>query len=726
MLATYVYTVYFNESNSFSICQYKTLDTNERITCKGFNLPCVKGISYDLKVKEVNDPQYGKQYNIESYEEHIEETKEGIIAYLSCGIIKGIGLKTAESIYKMFGDASLTILDKEPEKFLQVKGISAKKLVKIKKSYVENRAARKIAEILIPNRFTMKMVNSIFNCYKGESLNIIRSNPYQLCEISGITFELVDVMARNNHFQTDHIERIKAASHQVIRNEMLKGNVCAELHMFARSLIQLLNTPLVNENNACGYIVQMIKNKEIRYRKYVNEQMEKEEYIYLPNAYETEKRISDTLVELLKAEKTSVKNLDALINKYSDGVEFDSEQKNAIRIALEQPVFIITGGPGTGKTTILKEVDAINAEIHKDEMLTFLSPTGRAARRITESTGKPAHTIHSYLSLGIAQDSLTEFDTKIELLDNELIIVDESSFIDIWTADKLIGSIGNSRLGFVGDIDQLPSVGPGAILRDLLESGRVPFVRLETIHRQEDDALNICSNAYNIKKGIAKLDSGSDFIKIKTRNLQEIEDQIIKIYRDEVMINGIDNVKCLCPVKKGPAGVFSLNQRLQNIMNPLNGRREFSGRREMNFRVKDPIMQLVNKEYVANGDTGTVTYISDEEIECSFMDGHKEVYDKDNIDEIMLAYATTVHKSQGSEYDVVITSMANEHKGMRKRNLLYTAVTRGIKRVYLLGTDESISYAIQNNSTDQRNTMLKQLIQSAIPEKCKQSQLTFS
>lgn len=712
MFVKFKYRVYFDENNGYSVCQYKNED-NKTVTMVGTNLPIIKNITYDMTTELINT-KYGLSHKVISYTEYVNKTKEDIVNYLSCGLFSGISKKTAERIYEAFGESTIDILDNDIDKLIDVQGIGKKTLTKVKKSYIEKRASREIAEKLLKYGVSINSVNRIYTAFKSDALRIIEEEPYSLCDIRGLSFPIVDAIAKDRHFKENSYERIKAASNYVLTEDMMTGNVCMPKNDYALKLIKTLNTPLVNKENVLPFVLRMMKDGTVRYNKRITSEG-KTEYFYYPKTYFTERKIADNIKALLYSRKRTVFNIDELIDKYSEGISLDESQRKAVKMGVTEPLFIITGGPGTGKTTILKIIAKINEELNNNtDNNVFLSPTGRAARRITESTGYPAKTIHSALGLDIVDDErFVDEGYKEECLKDVRVIVDEASMIDLWTMDGLLRNIKNSSLGLIGDIDQLPSVRCGSILRDLISCSVIPCVQLDHIHRQSADALNICENAYNIKKGIHSLNTGDDFNIIEANDLEEAEKSLIGAALNQIYLYNADNVKVLCPFKKGYCGVYRVNNILQNEINPYKGGLELSIPNDMKIRVGDPVMQLKNIEDVSNGDIGYVTNITADEVTVIFTGATNtsvEYSYQDAKEQLILAYATTVHKSQGSEYDSVVLCLTQKHGLMKKRNILYTGITRGKHMVTLVGTMDAFYESIDNNMIEDRNSMLSELI----------------
>ncbi len=715
MYVKFKYRVYYDESSGYSVCQYRDIESGKKVTCVGTNLPTIKNISYDFVTEEFSTAKYGKSCRVISWEEYVNKTEEDIVAYLSCGMFRGISKKVAQSIYAAFGEDTISVLDNDIDKLISVPGIGKKTLEKIKKSYIEKRANREIAAKLIKYGISINAINRIYETYKSDALRIIEEEPYELCSIRGITFLMADMIAKDNLFKEDSYERVKAASNYVLTEDMMYGNVCMPKKDYAIKLLRVLNTSKITKDNILDFVLRMIKDGTVRYNKRVTSEG-KREYFYYPLTYKTERDIAVRIKTLLSQKKRIASDIDKLIDKYAGSIALDETQREAVRVGVTEPIFVITGGPGTGKTTILKLIAQINEELNSgNDNNVFLSPTGRAARRITESTGFPAKTIHSALGLGIVDDErfADEKGFHEECLKDVNVIVDEASMIDLWTMSGLLRNIKDSTLGLVGDIDQLPSVRCGSILRDLIQCGVIPCVQLDTIHRQSADALNICENAQNIKNGRHVLNTGDDFHIIEAESLEKAEDELIGAALQQIYLYGLENVKVLCPFKKGSCGVYRVNTILQNVLNPSKGETELKIPNDMVLRAGDPVMQLKNIEDVANGDVGYVLEITSDEVKVLFTGENPVSVDYSYMDakeQLTLAYATTVHKSQGSEFDSVVLCLTPKHGLMKKRNILYTGITRGKHQVTLIGTYEAFYESIDNNMIEDRHSMLAELI----------------
>ena len=353
MLVRFKYQVFHDEKSGYSVCQYKDMELGGKVTIVGNNLPTIKEITYDMFCEDQYSAKYGKTYRALSWAEHINKTQDDIVAYLSCGLFAGISKKTAEKIYETFREATIQVLDEDIDSLIEVPGIGKKTLEKIKNSYIEKRANREIAEILLPYGFSINAINRIYRTHKSDALRIIKEEPYELCNIRGVTFPMADLVAKKRFFNDTSYDRIKAASKYVLTEDMLSGNVCMPKYDFGIKLIKALNTPKITKANVLDYVLMMIKDGTIKYNKRVSPKG-KEEYFYYPATYKAERNIAAKIKALLTKKKVNVPDIDGLIDKYAGSIQLDDTQREAVKMGVSEPIYIITGGPGTGKTTILK------------------------------------------------------------------------------------------------------------------------------------------------------------------------------------------------------------------------------------------------------------------------------------------------------------------------------------------------------------------------------------
>ncbi len=724
----------------FTIAKYRNLDTKDTVICKGYHLPKA-GITYLFTVEETNDKKYGLQYQVISYKEDIELSKEGIIEYLSCGIIKGIGIRTAERIFGMFKEESLQVLSDEPEKLLCIKGITEKKLEKIIKSYNENAKYRDVKEFLIPYGFTPKQSTDICNFLKEDVLTKIKRNPYIVCHVRNITFAMAEQLKVVCGINDLNKDRLLASAVETIKLNMQQGAVgitAQKLLYGMEKLLRLPYAPVEQDKYLWKEVVTFIKNGQLSYRKILKNDTICQ-YIYLPEIEKVERELASFIADAIRTEIAPVPNIKELIDLCSNEVELDDSQLNAIMDVFSNNITILTGPPGSGKTTTLNVISKIQEHLDQDLPQEFMAPTGRAARKISENTQKVARTIHSRLKLAVHGEDRIYEEEEEEIFDS-LVVIDEFSMVDMMLAHKFFKSLHRCRVVIVGDIDQLLSVGPGNVLRDMIASGMIPVAYLRHIHRQGEESL-IIENALTMRDGITKFAEGNDFHIVHTDKefgslhnqtaLKKLEDAMLERTLLEIKKYGLQSVVCICPYKKYNAGVYSMNKRIQQAVNPLNGRIEMKGLHELTFREGDLVMHLKNSEEAMNGDIGIVTRIQEIDDNVVMTAIYKNelgndsvvYYDSKNIEEVTLAYAMTIHKCQGSEYDSVITCLTEFHKRMIKRNVLYTAVTRAKKNIILFSSDDVIRKAILNNSVEERYTLLDYNITQEMSEEYVQMEL---
>ena len=712
--------IYRTDEYAVSVFYDDSTDTSYK--CVGSCVPSTKNIRFDITAECRPDEKYGgNKYEVISAVPAPCNDKKSIIDYLSSGFFKGVGRKTAERIYSRFKDSAIYIIENEPHRLTEVKGISIEKARLISQSCHYNQIERETYQYLSKFGFTTKQVHAIKELSPvSELLDYVKSNPYEMIKIHGVTFAMADLVAGDNLIPKDDINRVSAASEQIIKDMMLRGHTGCEYLPLAQSLIKMLNTDKVNAGNVRNYILDLIKHNRLGYRRVKTLDNKEVFYVYLLPALEAENELAEYIKKNMERQtKFNVSGIDKLIEKESKdiGVLLDCSQINAIKNALNNNMSVITGGPGTGKTTIIN----IIANIWEKTMgsnIVLMSPTGRAARRMAEATGRHAATIHSTLRLGLTDESgLRDEMSDENCIEDSLVIIDECSMIDVFLARDTMSLLKNCTIVLVGDSDQLPSVGSGKVLEDIIKSDRVPVAELKYSHRQNLGS-TICTNAERIKNGVCDLKVSPDFTMIIKKSsgryfddtvFGQLEDVMVREYKKLVDEYGIENVAVLCPFNKHKAGQLSLNNRLQELMNPYNGSREFKGKNGQTFRHGDPVMQLVNSEDVSNGDIGTVIAIDKvdgiETLVVKFYDCVKS-YTRESSEDIALAYAMTVHKSQGSEYDAVVTCLMDAHGSMIKRNILYTAITRAKKKVVFCGTGTALKAAIANDRTETRNTLL--------------------
>lgn len=697
----------------------KILDSSgqalRQVKAVGYFLPTAKGIRYELQGRWERG-KHGDQYAVTQFEEVIQPTEAGIIAYLSSGYIKGIGEKTARRIYEHFGDKALDILDREPKRLLEVRGISPKKLERISDSYMETRGARDIITLLSPFGIAPKRAVRFFKIYGRDVADIIRQHPYRLCEVRGIGFKTADEIAKSVGFGPCGEERIDAALLHVLKEaenggNLFKnaGNLCIPKAMLVVKCIELLETREITERMVVARCRELLNRNEITL--YQNQ-------AYRYSTAKAEEQVAMRVRERIRQGDTHIHaDLDAEIARIERklGVTLASEQKKAVKTCLCSPISIITGGPGTGKTMIQKFILEIYQKLKPAASIACCAPTGRAARRMEQATGHPASTIHK--ALGLLADSDGEFGEPT-MLDADLVIADEVSMLDIHLAKHLLNALPyRCQLILVGDADQLPSVGPGSVLHELIESGAIPSVKLDKVYRQSTGS-RIEVNASLIRHGTLALEYGPDFELIESGDFDRSADILEEVYLQRVKELGTDNVILLSPYRtKTATGVNALNARLRDKLNPASPTKPELTYGKRVFRQGDKVMQTQNVANISNGDIGIVTSILHTQegstLYVDFGDGRTMEDAPNELDTLDLAYATTVHKSQGSEYDTVILSLQTAHYIMLRRPLLYTAITRAKRHVVIVGERKALVIAIGRVDAEKRGTMLAERINEA-------------
>ena len=698
------------ESGSYMVVLYRPCerikDTSgnliPRVKAVGFCLPVSDSFRYDIKGHWTRNAKHGLEFEVESFDEVIIPNRENIIAYLSSGQIKGIGPKTAERIYDAFGNSTLDILDEEPEKLLSISGISENKLRKIQDSYLANRSARDVVAFLVPYGITPNRAVQFFKEYGNKAMDIVRNHPYELCNISGIGFFTADKIALNMGFGELSTDRVDQGLIYTLREAEKRGHLCMDKHELVSKCLKLLKTEGLTEDMVANRGLSLLKSGQI--------------VSYNGNAFRSstayaEQHLAQMVSQHMRSSlNLSYGNLDMDIDKEESnlGVTLAHEQREAVKTALTNKISIITGGPGTGKTMIQKILLTIYQKNNSDKEICCCAPTGRAARRLEQSTGYPAHTLHKALGLYAGSDG---HYSKGEKLDADFVLVDEVSMTDIYLAVRLLEALKpDAQLVLIGDADQLPSVGPGAVLSEFIASERIPTVRLETIFRQKNGSL-VASNAKLINNMQTKLDYGMDFQFFVSETTADSAELIADLFLQEVTHYGIDNVAILSPYRhKTETGVNALNEKIRDIINPpVPGKSEIEFGKRI-FRCGDKVMQMQNYVEVNNGDIGYITKITsnggEKSVLVDFGDGRIMEYDSLTLEMLDLGYACTIHKSQGAEYKSVIINIQYAHTPMLTKQLIYTAVTRSKERVILVGERKALYIGIKRTDTEKRGTCL--------------------
>ena len=671
----------------------------------GYCLPTSDKVRYNMTGKWSKSQKHGIQFEVERYEEVITPTREGIIAYLASGQIRGIGKKTAERIYDTFGQETLQVLDQEPKKLLTVRGISEKKLRKIVDSYLANRGARDVIAFLAPHGVSPSRAVRLYREYGEETMDIVRNHPYRLCELAGIAFRTADKLAMSIGIDPLSSERIDQALLYTLTDAETKGHLCLEKHAFLKECLKLLDTAGMTQDMAVSRAVRLIQEERL---------VTYGDSVFKAKTAGIEESLAYEIVRKMRGSVEEYPDLDDSISGEERVLRFRlaPEQREAVKMGLTSKLCVITGGPGTGKTSVQRALLDLYKKRFPAARIVCCAPTGKAARRMEQSTGVPSATVHRVLGL-IANEDGQYGDP--ETLDADLVLVDEVSMLDVYLAEKLFRSIpATARLILVGDSDQLPSVGPGAVLKEIIACGRVPVVRLDQVFRQKNGS-RIAANAKLIRHGNLSLEYGPDFEFYDSTDMSVSAEIIESLYLQETARCGIDNVVLLSPYRqKTETGANALNQRLQGKVNPPADGKMDAVHGQRRFRTGDKVMQIKNCEDINNGDVGYITSITGTQTESviriDFGDGRLVDYENADLDMLDLGYACTVHKSQGSEYKSVIINLQCAHSVMLVRPLIYTAITRAKEKVLIVGERRALCTAIRRIDTEQRGTKLAQRI----------------
>mgnify|MGYP001622860030 CR=1 FL=1 len=729
--------IYKNDENGYIVFSIYSEDYGEffseaEIVCVGYIPSLNVGENVILLGNIINHSTYGKQFKVETYEKVIPRTERGIEKYLCSGAIKGIGKKIAERIVEKFGVDSLEIIEKSPEKLAQIKGISERKAMEIGQLFIEQEGLRKAIIYLqqydIQPIFTMK----IYNQFKEHTIRVVETNPYRLAdEMFGVGFKIADNIAEKIGIEKNSKYRIKAGIKYILNESAnINGNVYMPENMLLNLTEQLLNIDKdIIEVNLADLQME---------RQICMEKDENGNRIFLNSYYYAENYVAKKILELSKNKVEYDKSYDLLIKNVENenGIYLANNQKEAIKQAMINGVLVITGGPGTGKTTTINSI--IKMFQNEGYEIELCAPTGRAAKRMSEATGLEAQTIHRLLGMGFSgENTKMKFFQKDEdmPIEADVIIVDECSMIDIILMRGLLNAIAQgTRLILVGDVDQLPSVGAGNVLRDIINSNCITVVKLNEIFRQAKESA-IITNAHKINNGQYPIlnDVNKDFFFLKRHNMEELNKTIVELITTRLPkflnISDPKMIQVLAPMKKSLIGVENLNNILQNALNPKSENKNEKQFRNIIFREGDKVMQMKNNYNMSwqivengrckdegtgifNGDEGIINKIDDINayIEVIFDDCKYVKYDFTQLDELNLSYAITIHKSQGSEYKAIIMPIHSGASMLLTRNLLYTGVTRAKELAVIVGMQETLNKMVDNNRQVNRYTYLKDRI----------------
>ncbi len=694
--------VYAQAENGFTVARLKEPKKKELTAIVGYLPGLQAGENVVLKGSWKTHPSHGKQFEVTEYTVEAPSDILGIQKYLESGLVKGIGPVYAKKIVDHFGIKTLDIIDRNPDRLYEIDGLGVKKVRQLKECWNEQRSIREVMVFLRSVGASPGYAQKIYKQYGDESIAKVKENPYKLAkEVFGIGFKMADTIALKLGFALHSPERLAAGIEFVLWELANEGHTCypkGDFLPIAASMLEV-DTSLIEKEIEALINIQLI---------------EQDGKIWLKPYFAYEQGISKDLMRLVHG-RQAIRPIDAA--KAAEwvqtqlSIQFAEEQKKAVIQALTDKVHIITGGPGTGKSTITNAILAITRKL--TDKIILAAPTGRAAKRLTQITHKLAFTIHALLEMDFATGGFKR--GKDHPIDCDLLIVDEASMIDTQLLFHLLRAIPTrARLLFVGDIDQLPSVGAGTVLRDLISSGQIGVTRLKEIFRQAKGS-KIITNAHRINHGEfpeIHTHERSDFHFIEAEKPEAISQVILQLVSQEIphlwKVHPIDDVQVLSPMKKGGIGVEMLNDALQNLLNPSSKPLFRAGRR---FHLHDKVMQIKNNydKNVYNGDMGRIVEIGENAVVVQF-DETKIEYAFSDLDELILAYATSVHKYQGSECPCIVMPIHTSHFKLLHRNLLYTAVTRGKRQVYLVGMAKAIGIAIHNDQVQTRYTGLEKAI----------------
>lgn len=739
-------TIFHNESNLYTVLRIRVEETNEQYEDKeavitGYFPRIHEQETYIFFGEFKEHPKFGLQFHASHFRKDMPQTKQGVAAYLSSEMFKGIGKKTAEKIVETLGENAISKILNQPSLLDSVPKLPPDKAKFLYDTLMEHQGLEQVMIALNQYGFGPQLSMRIYQAYKEETLNVIQKNPYQLVEdVEGIGFGRADELGYQLGISGNHPDRIKAGCLYTLENESMQNG-----HVFIHAKDLLEKVKQLLEENKRDIIEYEDISKEIIKLGEEGKLEAEEQRLYQPSLYFAEKGLVTSIKRILDQkeyenqfpESEFLLALGSLEERI--GVQYAPTQKEAIQTALMSPMLILTGGPGTGKTTVIKGIVELYAELHgcslepkdyhkKGEPFPILlaAPTGRAAKRMSESTGLPAVTIHRLLGFngteGFEHDDATPLEGKI-------LIVDETSMVDIWLANQLFKALPeNIQIILVGDEDQLPSVGPGQVLKDLLDAARIPTVRLTDIYRQAEGS-SIIELAHEIKKGrlpanISLQQPDRSFIKCNTTQLAQVVEKVVLNAKNKGY--SAKDIQVLAPMYRGPAGIDRLNFLLQEIFNPNpNGTRKELAFGEIKYRIGDKVLQLINQpeSNVFNGDIGEIVSIfyakenteKQDMVVISF-EGNEVTYTRQELNQITLAYCCSVHKSQGSEFPIVILPVSRSYYRMLRRKLIYTAITRSKQFLILCGEADALKIGVERVDEENRQTTLCQKLQEAIPK----------
>ena len=700
---------YAGEETGYSVIKIAVKNYGELVTVVGNMASVTVGTVVTVKGEWTHNPKFGRQFNAESWEESIPATVYGIEKYLGSGLIKGIGPKYAKLIVGKFGDKTLEIIEDMPDRLIEVENIGYKRVAMIKKAWGEQKEIKNIMIFLQEYGVSTAFGYRIYKAYGDKSIETVKNNPYKLADdIWGVGFKTADGIASKLGMEKESFSRCRSGIFYVLnRFADDYGHCYAPMEELCRKCVEILE---IEEAKIVMTVDNLVTEREL---------FREDEKIYLPPFYYSETGAAARLAAVISNGQDSIippESAELYLQRRRD-ITYDDVQIEAVKMAAASKVFVLTGGPGTGKTTITKAIIQIFKSAGKTVLLA--APTGRAAKRMSEACGMESKTIHRLLESKPPEGFGRNAENPLE---GDVLILDESSMIDLILMYNLLKAVPDSMtLIFVGDIDQLPSVGAGNVLGDIIDSGCVPVTRLTRIFRQALGS-KIVTNAHKINAGKTPDLAGgkdSDFFFIETEGVSEgVISQIIQLCASRLpkyyKFNPVSDIQVLTPMKRSETGADNLNRVLQDA---LNKNTLMLRRGATEYRLNDKVMQIKNnyEKQIYNGDIGFVCDINvtDKTLSVNF-DGSIVEYDILELDELVLSYAITIHKSQGGEFPAVVMPFSFSHYVMLNRNLLYTAVTRAKKVVVILGESKAVGYAVRNNDSHKRNTTLAERLRERI------------
>jgi exodeoxyribonuclease V alpha subunit len=709
---------YHNEENHYTIAKLRVQGRRDLVTVVGNIVTTSPGEVLRLTGSWETHPKYGEQFKILSYESVVPATVKGIERYLGSGLIKGIGPIMAKRLVDKFGEETLVVIETKSERLQEVEGIAGKRIEMIKTAWDGQKEVREVMLFLQGHEVGSSYAAKIYKQYGKDSIRVVRENPYRLArDIFGIGFLTADKIAEKLGIPRDSSMRAEAGILHVLEQLSSEGHVFYPYGPLTDECEKILG---VSRDIIVHAVEKIAAEKKITIEGPFGEEGGGDRAVYLTEFMISEKGIADKLGEIARNQAKILRfDCDAEIEKVQKelGITLALNQTRAVRAALEKNALVITGGPGTGKTTIIRTI--IRVYGRHGSSVALAAPTGRAAKRLSEAAGQDAKTIHRLLEFS---PKLGSFKRNEDFhVDADVVIIDEASMIDSLLMHHLLKAIsGDATLILVGDVDQLPSVGAGNVLKDIIDSRLVTTVKLDEIFRQSDQSL-IVVNAHKINHGdfpvlSSQKDVPQDFYFIDLDDPEEVCKTILTMCRNKIPekfgFHPINEIQVLSPMHRGIVGAANLNVELQKHLNQSADELLRGGRL---FKTGDKVMQIRNNydKDIYNGDIGKILSIDREEQEISVdYEGKRISYDFTELDEVVLAYAVSVHKSQGSEYPAVVMPLLTQHYMMLQRNLLYTAITRGKKLVVLIGTKKALAIAIRNNKQQMRYTRLKERLKN--------------